>query len=204
MDKNEFTRELNELLSSMSEEEIERTLNALNGCKSAISKKVSREKGDKARLLATVEQNEAEFHYESRDGRSAGTIKLLGASLLTLQDYNLLKHRIPGTKDPWWLYDGCIIKNEKVNYNFTGTVGKIRPVVLIEEINGDLKPGDIFFINDEKFLLISQCLAIKSICLEDFCTHKTYYYECSVIKLCVDGWYMKLIRENKKTGQGTA
>ena len=203
MDKNEFTKELKELLSSMSEEEIEKTLNALNGCKSAISKKVSREKGEKARLLSTVERNEAELRYTSDDGKSEGIVRLLGASLLTCQDFDLLKDYITGSNDAWWLYDKNIVSNGHRNYAYKSTTGKIRPIVMVKEISGDLKVGEWFYINDTKFRLISQCLAIKSSCLDDYCTYFASNYECSVLKLCVDGWYMKLIRENKN-GQSAA
>ena len=85
MDKKEFTTELKDLLSSMSEEEIEKTLNALNGCKTAICKKNNQEKGEKARLLSTADRNEADLHY-LQGKEKEGTIKAIGASLLTAFD----------------------------------------------------------------------------------------------------------------------
>ena len=92
MDKKEFTAELKDLLSSMSEEEIEKTLNALNGCKKAICKKNNQEKGEKVRLLSTTDRNEAELHFV-RGKNEEGTIKAIGASLLTAFDFG--KARCP-------------------------------------------------------------------------------------------------------------
>ena len=100
MNKNDFTNELKELLSSMSEEEIEKTINTLNGCRSAVYKKNNKEKGEKARLLTTTEHCEATLRYVGK-GKKEGTVKTVGASLLTRHDFDLLCNNLPDTKDNW-------------------------------------------------------------------------------------------------------
>lgn len=203
MDKKEFATELKDLLSSMSEEEIEKTLNALNGCKAAISKKNNLEKGEKARLLSTTERHKAELRFTGRGGKE-GTIKAIGASLLTRFDFGEARNILPGIKGDWWLYDKGRVSNNYTERCFDQkTVGKIRPVIIVDEIKGDLRQGEVFSINDETFRLLSPCLVIKNNCLDDLCTYNAANYECSVLKLCVDGWYMKLIKENQSADSTT-
>ena len=196
MDKKEFTAELRDLLPSMSEEEIEKALNALNGCKTAISKKTNQEKGKKARLLATTERDEAELRVVDSQ-KKEGTIKTIGASLLTDSDFEEAKNILPDVKDDWWLYDKRRVSNHCSVCYFPHSLGKIRPVIIVDKIIGDLQRGEMFYINDESFRLLSPSLIIRSSCLDDSCTYDAARYECSVLKLCVDGWYRKLIRENR-------
>ena len=72
MNKNDFKSELKELMSFMTEEEIETAINALIGCKTAVYMKDSQEKGEKVRLLSTVERHEAELNYVGK-GKKEGT-----------------------------------------------------------------------------------------------------------------------------------
>ena len=201
MDKKEFTNEFKELLSSMSQEEIERTLNALNGCKSAISKKINQEKGEQSRLLVTVGRNESELYYTTLDDET-GVIKAIGASILTSDDFDKSKDIIPDFYfGAWWLYEKpfYVSNNYKErNYN-PNCAYKIRPVIIIDEITGNPKRGETIYINDVSFTLLSPRLLIKNICFEDRCTYMAENYESSVLKMCVDGWYMKLVKENKNT-----
>lgn len=196
MDKKEFTSEFKELLSSMSQEEIERTLNALNGCKSAISKKNNQEKGEQSRLLATVGRNESELYYTTLDDE-AGVIKAIGASVLTSDDFNKSKDIIPAVQGAWWLYEKpyCVSNNYKERSYSPNYAYKIRPVIIIDEIKGNPKRGETIYINDVSFTLLSPRLLIKNNCFEDRCTYTAANYESSVLKMCVDGWYMKLVKE---------
>ena len=205
MDKKEFTAELKELMSTMSEEEIEKAINALNGCKMAINRKNNQEKGEKARLLSTVELNRSELRYVKSDNRE-GTIKVYGASLLTTCDYRDHSDIIPGTKGNWWLYSKSLIENGHLQYYCykKDEVAAIRPVLVVEELGDGLKPGDTLYINGGKFNVITPYLIIKSSCLDDKCTFGAANYESSMIKLCVDGWYMKLVKENEKTPEANA
>ena len=203
MDKQEFTTELKDLLSSMTEEEIEKALNALNGCKTAICKKNNQEKGKKARLLSTTERNEAELHFV-REKNKEGTIKATGASLLTAFDFAEARKILPGIVDNWWLYDKRSVSNNCIEWYYNkNTAGKIRPVIIVDEIKGDLQPGEVFSINDESFRYISPSLIIRDNCLDDLCTYNAINYKCSILKMCVDGWYMKLVKENQNALSST-
>lgn len=206
MNKKEFTAELKELMSTMSEEEIEKTINALNGCKMAISRKSDQEKGEKARLLLTVELNRSELRCVGSDNRE-GTVKIYGASLLTSGDYRDYSGIIPETKGNWWLYSRAMIRNGELKYNYCiprDAVAAIRPVLVVEELGEVFKPGDTLYINGGKFSVLSPYLLIKSSCLDDLCSFHAVNYECSLLKLCVDGWYAKLIKENEKTDEANA
>ena len=198
MDKKEFTNEFKELLSSMSQEEIERTLNALNGCKSAISKKNNQEKGEQSRLLATVGRNESELYYSTLYDET-GVIKAIGASVLTYEDFIKSMDIIPAVQHDWWLYEKPLcVSNNKTNRSYSPNYAyRIRPVIIIDEITGSPKRGETLYINDVSFTLLSPRLMIKNRCFEDRCTYTAANYESSVLKMCVDGWYMNLVKENK-------
>lgn len=197
MNKDDFTKELKELMSSMSEEEIEKTISALSSCKSAVYRKNNQEKGEKARLLSTIERHEAELYYVGERIKE-GTIRAVGASLLTSRDFDLLSNELPCTKDSWWLYDRYRVSNKHRSWSNDRTKGgKIRPVIVIDEIQGNLEQGEAFYINDERFKLLTPLLAIKTECLEDLCTYTAANYECSIARFCVDGWYLRLVGDNK-------
>ncbi len=197
MDKNEFTTELKELMATMSEAEIEKTISAINACKTVICKRNNQEREDKSRLLGIVERNESELRFTGKNGKT-GTIKAIGASLLTANDFHQYKSNMPEIEDEWWLYEakqrvknnvGCWAENLRI-------VCKIRPVIIVDKIDGDLQLGETFYINDEMFRLISPCLIIKNSCLYDSCTYTSVNYDSSLVKLCVDGWFAKLVKKN--------
>ncbi len=207
MNKNDFTNELKELMSSMSEEEIEKTINALSSCRTAVYKKVNREKSRKAMLFSTASRYEAELQYIGA-GAKTGTLKTVGASLLTdsdFVDFGQLRSVIPYTTDNWWLHNGYLVSDNRINWmNIKKGNGKIRPVIIIDHIHGDLTPGEAFCINDESFILLTELLAIRAACFDEFCSYTAVNYECSIARFCVDGWYMKLINDNKTSKQQTA
>ena len=217
MNKNDFKSELKELMSSMSENEIEKAISALSRCKTRVYKKNNQKNGEKARLYSTTERHESELYYVGLR-RKEGTIKVIGASLLTVHDYDLLKDVLPANNDSWWLYDKSVysdcdkfrvsirssgreISRLENNENDNKISGKIRPVLVIDKINGDLSAGDVFYINDEKFQLLTPSIAIKTACFKELCTYNAADYESSVLRYCVDGWYMKLIRDNEQLKQ---
>lgn len=76
----------------------------------------------------------------------------------------------------------------------------------MEDLSGLLNQGDVFFINEEKFFLLSPFLAVRTECLGGMLSIDTSpfkyaitrqdAYRESLLKMCVDGWCLKLIREN--------
>ena len=201
MNKTEFTNELKELMSTMSEEEIRKTINALNGCRSSVSRKQNRENSEKSRLFLTSERREAELYYLG-EGKLEGVIVTVGASLLTSTDYTRLREELAGGDcfcgGNWWLFDHYRITSGNICApKDSTTTGKIRPVLLIERIGGNLKPGDCFHVNYDRFKLLTPSLAIRVDCLPDSCTFLGDEYPLSLPRFCVDGWYGKLIRENE-------
>ena len=203
MNKNDFEIELKELMTSMSEKEIEKTIMALSKCKSSVYKRNNREKAEKSRLFSTVERNESKLRYLGKE-KKEGYIKALGASVLSNKDFDKLKGKITHVNENWWLYDGychCRIRIKEKMKSLTFdrmALGSIRPIILIEEIKGDIQPGEEFYINDEVFHLLTPSIAIKSVCLDGLCTYSDEEYESSILRFCVDGWYMKLVRDNAK------
>lgn len=197
MDKNDFTAEFKDLITSMSEDEIQKTLNALNGCKEVINRKNNKKKVELSRILSTLELNPAHLHFEGNNHKK-GIIKALGATLLSDYEFRNYHKNIPPVKNEWWLYERKIAINGYSIWSLRESdICAIRPIIVVDEIIGDLKMGESFFINSESFIRISPLIIIKNSCLEDSYAFNEENYECSTLKQCVDGWYAKLIKENK-------
>ena len=197
MDKNEFAAEFKELISLMSQKEIEKAFNELNGCKKVINKRNNKKKVERSRILSTLELNPAHLHFDGNNHKK-GSIKALGATLLSNYDFGNYQKNIPPVKNEWWLYERTIAINGYSIWSLRQSdTCAIRPIIVVDEIIGDLKLGESFFINSESFTLISPFIIIKNSCLEDSYTFNEESYECSTLKQCIDGWYAKLIKENK-------
>ncbi len=201
MNKKEFTNELRELSQCMTKEQIERAIMALNGCREKIFRKASQDKEDLSGLLVTIDRNEAEFSFIMAGApvnTVPGKVKVLGASLLTSGDFELFGCNLPDTYYLWWLYDRKLVWGKKPANQNDNQYAFIRPVLIISDAGtSGLKAKDEFYINTEKFRMISDSIAIKTACLQDSCSFTAQNYESSMIKCCVEGWYVQLMRSNK-------
>ena len=197
MNRNEFTEELKALTSSMSEAEIEKTIQALKECRAAVYQKQSQDKSEKARLYTVAEPHRSQLRYRGMRGAD-GVISVLGASLLTIFDFERLREEIPRVCDSWWLFEKQpVINGVRYWWKNKSVICGIRPVLIIDEIHGDLLPGDSFFVSEEQFDLLSPSLAIRAVCLEEPCAYTAANYGSSVIRLCIDGWYARLIGKSE-------
>ena len=197
MDKTEFTNELKELSKNMTPDQIERAIMALSQCRGEIYDKTSKEKSDLSKYLATTDMNEADLIFINENTNKSGKIKVLGASLLSRWDYNLLRNE--SKQRPFWLYEKLIFKEGEINYWPRDNDGAyVRPILIILNSNkAGLLKGCVFSINDEEFKMLSDCIAIRVECLPDRCTfYQATCYANSTIKYTVDGWYAQLIEEN--------
>ncbi len=117
MNKNEFTNELRELSQCMTKEQIEKAIMTLSGCRNAIYKRMSQDKEDMSRLLVTIDRNETELDF-IRDGSPVSSepekVKVLGASLLTREDFDLYGSNIPDVVFLWWLYDQTLAWGNRI------------------------------------------------------------------------------------------
>ena len=204
MNKKEFDSELKELMSSMTEEEIKKTIGLLDGCRALKSRKLNYDKGELTRLSATADPYGAELGF-IHQGQPAGRIYTMGASLLTEDDYMRFEYVIPTTQRIWWLYNGKqAVGNKGLRPSpYDNDMGSIRPVLIIGEINGELVPGDAFSVSNERFKLLSPSLAIRTDPLDEKCTFRSFNYETSALRFFVNGWYAELVRKNKpqRTGE---
>lgn len=198
VNKETFQKELKEILQYMTEEEINQTLEVLNNCKPRISQRSCQDKCEKARYLSGLNGCKAALHF-SRRGGVTGQIHILGATILHELDFDKYKSLLPDTEDKWWLENGMYVCNNKAFYNFNPETGKVRPLLVIDCIEGALHVGEVFYLSDEKFRLISPSLAIRSACLEGELTFPRVAYNNSGIRFCVDGWLQNLIGKNKQT-----
>lgn len=205
MDKYEFKSSLQELMGTMTEEEIEKAIDILNNNKAAVYMKENHNRGEEAKFLSTADRIDSDLYYiiKRRDGTliKDGILKTLGASNLTKEDHYTFANWIPEIKRDWWLYDGYWISDNGQVFAagwHSETTHWIRPILIIDEIIGNLHRGESFQINDESFVLISDRIAIRTMCLEDKCTFLSGSYDTSVLKYCVNGWYFRLVHENEK------
>ena len=194
MNKTDFTSELKELMATMSEEEIEKTIRALADCRDTVYRKSAREKSKKAELLLTLDRHDSTLDYTEKKGKG-GKLFVRGASLLSLKDYRTLYEKLPKISGVFWLYDNH--RAPDPSRPDAKTSAGVRPVIVLDRIEGDLKPGALFYINEEKFKLLTPFLAIRVTSLRDTCTFNADSYAFSLVKFCVDGWYANLIRKNE-------
>ena len=196
MDKYEFDEELKAVVGYMSEEEIGKAIDAIDKCKRAIFKEHSRMMSEISELLQNAEQNEAMLTYSTRWSKT-GKLKVLGASMLSTCDFNRYYHKIPAIGSEWWLNDKIVVVKSDIDWRYNKSVAYVRPILIVSDPRSSgLYPGNVFYINEEKFKLLSNSIAIKTRCLGDVCSF-TEDYENSLIKFCVDGWYARLVRVNK-------
>lgn len=138
----------------------------------------------------------AEVGFIGEGRNKQGSMILIGVSLLDETDYKALSE-VTIIWDEWWLRDGSRAKGfGKVAAHDRNANGYLRPVIIIDTIKGNIKSGDHFYINYERFRLISDHLAIRSSVLEGI--------QCETPRntkgwrYCIEGWYLMMIRENPK------
>lgn len=190
MNRKEFLNELKELASAMSAEEIEHTINELNKCKTDVWENANAEKSDRARLLLMTERIEATLDYVNNKG--CGQLKVAGATLLGSKDYYKFQGMIPPRVCCWWLYDMDFVKNNRVERPCFMEPGVIRPVIIIDEIIGELAPGESFKINGTAFTLLSDTLAIKNDFIPFYC-YSSGPYDNTQMRYFVNGWWRDFI-----------
>ena len=201
MNKSQFAEELNAVMESMTGEEIEKAIEALSACKPDIHRHNSEEKAQLARRIKHAAVVNEDVPYVGENGKS-GTLRIVGASLLTWGDYYNYRWRIPEAGCAWWLCD-LNRAEEKVRKKDTVFSGKIRPTILFE---GD--PDTTFYIGKDKFHRLDKTLAIRESCLPGefsvtpdeftrFDSTERYKGEV-VLDMCVDGWCRRLILSQKQ------
>ncbi len=198
MERQEFTKELKDLMGCMTKEELEKTISVLNGCKEAVRKNDMERKHKVSPYFTDSDAFPAELDYTAFTGEK-GVIELEGASLLTQRDFDAFKNVVPVCYHDWWLKDSALVINNgrtRTPYFDSSTAGKIRPVLVIRGGRGNLRPGSIFSVNGEEFKMIHPDLAIRIKPLEDFCTYLCKDYSSSIQRICVEGWFARLCREN--------
>lgn len=147
------------------------------------------------KVITTTEKQELEFS---------------GATLLSIEEYNKYKTRIPTVNYWWWLRSPNSTRYDIAYVDLDGSVdcysyyvkcgyGGVRPVLKIKNLkSSNLKVGDEFTITDVKFTVISEEYAITNdiICCRSF-DERMNDYEKSEIKQFVDEWY-NIIRKKEK------
>lgn len=197
MNKTQFTSELKELMSAMTAEEIERTIEALSGCKAAVKQNDDRNKSEKAWTFRGARGHAAELRFVAQG--ESGTLHTVGASLPDEHCYHMHQWNLPQTDDFWWLDDGSLVTDKGIKrwYDRKTLMGHVRPVLLIDRIDGKLKPGDFFRANGEAFRLLTPLLAIRTECLEGECTYRDQnHHEPTIVQYCLEGWYESMIRNH--------
>ncbi len=208
MNKNEFTNELKELSRNMTPEQIERAIAALSKSRNSIYLKENQNKAEISRLLSTTEWNETELSFfmeNAPESSELGTVKIIGASLLTREDYDKYKSNLPmGPAYQWWLYDKTPVYGSTISSRSQYAYAYVRPVLILSDTDSSgLISGNSFYINTERFKMISNRLALKTTCLQDSCSFTSESYESSLIRYCVEGWYARLVRLNRKLNAGS-
>jgi len=201
MDRTEFLNELQELAGSMSQEEIEKALDALRECRPAVYRETFKEKGELALLRETMDTEEADLLYIDMDGNK-GELHVLGGTLLPPSLFDMYRSDISvcSKTEGWWLFERQRVAGSVRGYESGAGTARIRPALVIDGITGGLTPNQCFRTGNETFMLLSRNLAIRQGTLDSACTvSDNVYYRNSVIRHCVNGWFKNLVRKSRRS-----
>ena len=195
MNSSSFADKLKEMTGCMTGEEIRDAIDRLKEYRTNAFKRKSIDKAIAAQI-ASEAQDEAELYFRHRG--AVRKLKTTGASVLTKEVFEELRSFIPVIRLPWWLHNGQAVIENSLRIAYRPTAN-IRPVLCISDLSeSGLRIGDIFMINGEYLKLISEMIAIRTDCLKGFCSFTSGYDDESMVRLCVEGWYGKLVRENRQ------
>ena len=201
MDRTEFLNELQELAGSMSQEEIEKALDALRECRPAVYRETFKGKGELALLCETMDAAETDLPYIDTDGNT-GELHVLGGTLLPPPLFDTYRSDIPicSKTEGWWLFERQRVAGSVRGYESGARPARIRPALVIDGITGGLTPNQCFRTGNETFMLLSRNLAIRQGTLDSACTvSDNVYYRNSVIRYCVNGWFKNLVRKSGRS-----
>ena len=147
--------------------------------------------------------------------KQESNMEITGATLLSSEEYNNYKNRIPHLDKNWWLrspgYDDalravCVFGDFGFVFNrgdiVYGELG-VRPALQINLSSSNLSVGDEFVIGEHKFTVISESYAISNSDIgyypfrKDSKADNANNYEVSDVKKFVDEWYEELIKEHE-------
>ena len=138
----------------------------------------------------------AELGFIGEGKNKQGSMSILGVSLLKEADFHT-NTKVTKISNRWWLQNGgCVITDGAgtVDIEHCLRPSELRPVIIIKNIKGDLEIGDYFYINSERFRLISEYLAIRTEVLKGIWSGNPKYG--AGWRYCIEGWYLMMIREN--------
>lgn len=118
-------------------------------------------------------------------------IDIIGATLLTVDEYKQYQNVIPPLDKDWWLrpsdtdsdFVPCANYLGSIHYARDTSMSAVRPVL---KINADLNPGDKFTIGEYSFTAISNSYAIVDFEIDD------HYFTKASIKEIIDDWFVML------------
>ena len=200
-----FIRSLRELSPAMTAQQIEQAILTLQDSRQALFA-LEADKKHRAYMQRNMPKGDTrletylkdvpvkeDYFYFQRLGKT-GCIRTKGVSLLLREDYLKYRDWLPPAERDWWLVDRVLVRKDGSCRNDPkGTVlGGARPVLLIESIEGDLRPGDYFTIEENAFMLLNHRLAIRSAPLPVNCGYPYYLFTATPLYQNVDWWYRHL------------
>ncbi len=198
MNKHFSNEKIAEMLKSMSEDETRELIASLNAYRSNISKNKNEESKNRlCDMMKTTYKKHCMLTYVNSNGEK-GKITLDGADFPYYIRLDNPEAKIKAVPQYWWLRQGVRAYEDKIIYTETDKsdaprIAHIRPTLVFDiEDESGLKKGDIFTINDCKYQMISDNVALKSDCLSGSCT-----FDKNIIKYILKGWLDEVVEKNK-------
>lgn len=197
MNKKNFNEIMKNALKNMSSKDIEKAVTALTELKAKAIVEKKEEDAGLAKLLKDIKPKRKTITFKKINGE-CGKIRVLGASLITSNDYAACRWQIPKVDEEWWTFNRTQIFQTGMEQYIYSHIrkGYVRPVLLVENRKeAELRVGDDFFIKGNRFRVISDCLAIKTKPLEEEKPYDTDNYLESSIAMSIDLWYDELAKK---------
>ena len=199
-------RAIREVSPTMNEEQIENAIRTLEDCRQDLFEleadrkrraymEKNLPKGDTRleKYLEDMRLNENVFCFQRM--QKSVSIRTLGVSLLLREDYLKYRDWLPPVERDWWLADRALVRKDGSCRNdlWDAPLAGIRPVLLIDSIQGDLRPGDLFTIEEDGFMLLDHRLAIRSELFPGLnCGYPCYVFRATPLFQTLNLWYSRL------------
>lgn len=196
-----FTEKLDEVAKYLSADDIKKAIEQLQGCREQIAQRKNRDRYEQARCLETVEKKKVLLNGRRSNGTPV-QVAVWGATLLTEEDFKRYRESLPACTEPWWLYEPGRVADRGYVY-CSGNTAHIRPVLVLCGSEGNsLRAGNVFYIGENRFKVLSSSLAVKAVYFHDRCTNTEGSYRESTLKYFVDGWYAEIVRAFGRNADG--
>ena len=182
--KKDFEESFNLLIENIPVDELEYCKKLINDYKNVVRKRVTRDNRIRNDLYSLVIKNKFCFDITDDTRKTQSKLDVVGPVFISELELKAYKKYI-NNYITWWLSNGV----DSIGYR--SGFASVRPALLLEDAGkSNLNPGDLFWIGEEQFVLLSNELALRYSPLPNSSCHE-YFFSCNSERL-LEVWYANL------------